>query len=209
MVIEMNIIHPVMKYRNVPAISVPAAYQFFGKELFATDNGSSWWEKETNDSSSANDSNRAIIPHLKPIVPPAKQGGDWMYRCALSAAEFNVQIRSERCDRLSGKSISINDGEQEEEEEELEAPAMRKKEPTKEGFLDIHTNVYQLPRNTQMSNFRVHSLGVNLEDFSRSEPQTGEMEIYISNTNDNQVNEHIQKYPVAVIAGQYQGTLPV
>jgi hypothetical protein len=43
-----------------------------------------------------------LIKNLKPVEEPAVLGSDWIYRCALSAAEYNAHLKLERYDRLWG-----------------------------------------------------------------------------------------------------------
>lgn len=222
MLIEQGLVHPIMKYRNVPIVPVTQAYMIYGdkvvKNIGEDDYAQEGELNAEDDSGNGVDLNQqknsnVEIPNLKPPGQVARPNGDWIYKCALKAAQFNVQLRLERADRLYGveeifetkpkkvvKEEVVDEGrrgsrrsrlrykeaesddefeESEEEEEEMEQEddevdatnddesqnqPQEKKYRKKNGFYDIHTNVIQVPHNTQIQNYRVESFGLTMDD---------------------------------------------
>jgi hypothetical protein len=124
-----------------------------------------------------------LIKDLKNVPEPPVKGADWIYHCALSAAEYNAHLKLERKDRLWGWTKVHDDDNSEDEEsddmmtdsdsERNSVKPKKKKEPQqsvkKNGFFDVHTGINQIPRATQIERIKIETSGITMNDLLRGD----------------------------------------
>ena len=213
-----------MKFRNVPVVSVVAAYEMFGLDFLKLPPPPSKKQQLNEDSIVSNGAqtnnliNSAAFPAdlnyeqeeeefdsikrdrqaelvakeqeflqgIKDPLPVVRDNGDWIYKCALSAAKFNVSLRVERADRLWGDEEVSMDGnrvlpkrksmkedsedddfESDQEDGDDDGVPRKRYYRRKKGFFDVHTNITQVPAYTQTESVRVECEPIRFQDLMK------------------------------------------
>ena len=123
-----GLVHPIMKYRRVPILSVVSCYKRFGNKILRVQRKpkSELTEEQRKerlgmeidmdydrmairksltaqaDVARRNAEAIALLKDLKPAAPIETPGADWIYQCAVATAGYNARLKMDRHDRLWG-----------------------------------------------------------------------------------------------------------
>ena len=123
-----GLVHPIMKYRRVPILSVVSCYKRFGNKIMRVQRKPKPGQTEElrqerigmeidmdydrlairksllaqADLARRNQESIALLTRLKPAAPVETPGTDWIYQCAVATAGYNARLKMDRHDRLWG-----------------------------------------------------------------------------------------------------------